>query len=223
MTAAIDIPANSEIPGDALQPSVYELRLFTAAEYQQLAGLGIFGEDERIELIEGRIVRMTPKNVDHAVATRRALRIFSRAAGELALISVQDPILLNDRSEPEPDVTLVAGPDTKYLEHHPAPNDIFLVLEIADSSLAFDREVKGPLYGRNGIRQFCLLNLQDRELEDYRDPGPHGFRGKQTYGEDEAFSLVAFPMISIKVGDLLPPKPAGKHRQKEERRRNKQK
>jgi Uma2 family endonuclease len=208
-----------EVPGAAQPLTVLnglpESRLFTAKEYQHLVEVGILNEDERIELIEGRIVRMAPKNIKHAMATRRANRCFTRVLGERVIISVQDPVLLNGFSEPEPDIVLLAPPDDRYLESHPTPKDIFLVLEIADSSLAYDRGVKCPLFAKNGILQFCLLNFQNRELEDYREPGPNGYRRKQTYSEDESFNLVAFPKISIKVNDLLPPvKAVAKRRKK---------
>ncbi|MBO0721808.1 MAG: Uma2 family endonuclease [Blastocatellia bacterium] len=209
MAAVVKVGNQTEVVANGLP----EQRLFTAAEYQQLADTGVLNEDERIELIEGRIVIMAPKNMEQVIATKRANRCFNRFLGERAIISVQDPILLNDFSEPEPDIVLHAPPDERYLESHPTPKDIFLVLEIADSSLAYDRDIKCPLFARNGILHFCLLNLQNRELEDYREPSPNGYRRKHTYTEGESFNLVAFPKISIKVEDLLPPlKAAGKRR-----------
>ena len=189
-------------------------RLFTAEEYQHLADIGVLNEDERIELIEGRIVQMPPKSVKHALATTRANRCFGRLLGDRAAIRIQDPILLNGFSEPEPDLALVAPQEELYLEHHPTPQDIFLVLEIAESSLGYDRGVKCQLFAQNGIVQFCLLNLQDRELEDYREPSPHGYRKKQTYSEEESFNLVAFPKTTFKVKDLLPPVKATVKRRK---------
>jgi Uma2 family endonuclease len=189
-------------------------RLFTADEYQKLADVGILGEDDRVELIEGRIVRMAAKNIKHAMATKRANRYFTRLLGDRAVVCVQDPILLNDYSEPEPDIVLAAPPEDRYFDHHPRPKEIYLVLEIADSSLPFDRDVKCPLFAYNKIVQFCLLNLQNRELEDYRQPSRNGYRSKQTYSEAEVFNLVAFPEISIKVRDLLPPDKATAKRRK---------
>ena len=191
-------------PVDLLNGAV-AVRLFTASEYQWMADIGLLGEDERIELIEGRIVKMAPKNVNHALATSRANRVFHRRLGKQIDVCMQDPILLNNRSEPKPDIVLVVPSDERYLEHHPLPDDIFLVLEIAESSLTYDRDVKCPLFAQNSIRQFCLLNLQTRELEDYREPSPDGYRSKYTYTADESFSLVAFPKVSSKVSDLLPP------------------
>jgi Uma2 family endonuclease len=185
----------------------YPTRLFTAAEYQTLADMGVLGEDERVELIEGRIVRMAAKNMNHAIATSRSNRCFQRLLGDQVLVRVQDPILLNNYSEPEPDVVLVRPPDERYLANHPTPEDIFLVMEIAESSLAYDRDVKCPLFAQNGILQFCLLNLHTRELEDYREPSPNGYRSKQTYIAEQSFTLVAFPDLSLQVSDLLPPLP----------------
>jgi len=182
-----------------------ESRLFTADEYQRMAEAGVIGEDEAVELIEGRIVRMPAKDHRHAISTKRANRLFSIRLADSVIVSVQDPILLNDLSEPEPDIALVQTPDERYIENHPRPADIFWVLEIADTSLAYDRDVKCPLFARNGIIQFCLLNLQTRELEDYRDPGPEGYRSKKTYREGESFDLVAFTAVSIRIRDLLPP------------------
>lgn len=205
MATVIEAPAEKRVKNGAAPNGALGLRLFTASEYQRLADIGVLGEDERIELIEGRIVQTAPKNVGHAIATKRAIRCFTRLLEDRVIIDVQDPILLNDYSEPEPDIVLLAPPDDRYLDHHPKPKDIFLVLEIAESSLAYDREVKGPLYASNGILHYCLLNLSDRELEDYRQPGRAGFRSKQTYTESESFNLVAFPDISIRVSDLLPP------------------
>jgi Uma2 family endonuclease len=137
------------------------------------------------------------------MATKRANSYFTRLLGD-RVSCVQDPILLNDYSEPEPDIVLAATSEDRYFDHHPTPKEIYLVLEIADSSLSYDRDVKCPLFAYNKIVQFCLLNLQNRELEDYRQPSRSGYRSKQTYSEEEVFKLVAFPELSIKVKDLLP-------------------
>jgi len=205
MAAVIQVPAKSQSELLTAWENVLGSRLFTVAEYQQMAELGIIGEDERVELIEGRIVPMPAENMLHAVATTRANRPFNKLLADRASVRVQDPILLNGRSEPEPDIVLVTPNDDLYLDNHPTPKDIFVILEIADTSLAYDRDVRCPLFARNGVVQFCILNVQDREMEDYRDPGPNGYRSKQTYGENESFNLVAFPKVSVKVKELPPP------------------
>jgi len=205
MSVIVERPSETKINSAFARNGGAGQRLIRAEEYQRMIELGIFREDERIELIEGRIVQMSPKNLKHALATTRSNRCFQRVSGDRAFVRVQDPILLNDFSEPEPDIVLVAPPDERYLENHPKPEDIFLVLEIADSSLVYDRDEKGPLFAQNGVVQYCLLNLQSRELEDYREPSSNGYRSKRTYTEEQSFTLVAFPKISIKVKDLLPP------------------
>ncbi len=203
--SSLRVPTSLQPEGLALKANIPESRLFTADEYERMAESGVIGEDEAVELIEGRIVQMAAKNHKHVLATNRVNRFFSSALADRVIVSVQNPILLNDFSEPEPDIALVTPPDDRYIENHPRPKDIFLVVEIGDSSLSYDRDVKCPLFARNGIIQFCLLNPQTRELEDYRDPRPEGYRSKKTYTEGETFNLVAFPKLSIQVKDLLPP------------------
>lgn len=205
MSFVVERPSETKINSSFVRNGGTGQRLIRAEEYQRMIELGIFHEDERIELIEGRIVQMSPKNLKHAIATKRTNRWLAKLLGDRAIIGVQDPILLNDFSEPEPDIVLIAPPDDRYTENHPKPKDIFLVLEIADSSLVYDRDEKGPLFAQNGVVQYCLLNLQSRELEDYREPSSNGYRSKRTYTEEQSFTLVAFPKISIKVKDLLPP------------------
>jgi Uma2 family endonuclease len=203
--SSLRVPASLQPEVLTVRANIPESRLFTAGEYERMAEFGVIGEDEAVELIEGRIVQMAAKNHRHVIATNRVNAFFSSRLADRVIVSVQNPILLNDFSEPEPDIALVKPPDDRYIENHPGPKDILLLLEIADSSLSYDRQVKCPLFARSGIIQFCLLNLQTRELEDYRDPGPEGYRSKRTYGEDEIFSLVAFPKLSIRVKNLLPP------------------
>ena len=177
----------------------------TVEKYHQLIEAGIFSEYDKVELIEGRIVEMSPKGTRHAAAMRRINKIFSKYFAEKAVICIQDPILLNDKSEPEPDLVLAQLPDVRYMLHHPKPEDIYLVMEVSDSTLAYDRKELAPWLAQNGVLQFCLLNIRGRELEDYREPSVDGYRAKHTYSEEESFSLSAFPDISIRVSDLLPP------------------
>ena len=132
-------------------------------------------------------------------------KIFNQHFANRAVICVQDPILLNDQSEPEPDLVLAQLPEVRYMLHHPKPEDIYVVFEVSDSTLSYDRKEYAPWMARNGVLQLCLLNIRGRELEDYREPAIDGYRTKTTYAETESFSLVAFPEIEIKVSDLLPP------------------
>lgn len=202
MSAVLEIPTQAqEVTANGyLKP--YRM---TVEKYHQLVEAGIFSKHDQVQLLKGRLVEMTPKGVRHATTVRRTNRVFNRLFGEQSVISVQDPITLNDDSEPEPDVVLSRLPDVRYMLHHPKPEDIYVVFEAADSTLAYDRDELGPLLAQNGVLQFCLLNIRGRELEDYREPSPNGYRTKRTYSETENFSLAAFPDIQIQVSDLLPP------------------
>lgn len=184
------------------QPS---LRLLTTAEYEQMIAAGIFNEDDRVELLEGVIVEMSPKGVKHAASTDRAARYFLRLLGERVIVRNQNPIQLNDHSEPEPDLVLAAPEQFEYAFKHPRPKDVYLVLEVADRTLAYDRQSKGPSYAGAGIVQYLILNLNEMEIEDYREPRADEYRSKRTYAMGQSFDLVAFPGITVEVSDLLPP------------------
>ncbi len=204
MEAVLEIPKQAVLTKAEVNgfPKLYEM---TVEKYHQLIEAGIFSKSDKVELIEGRVVEMSPKGTRHAAAMRRINKIFSKYFAEKAVICIQDPILLNDKSEPEPDLVLAQLPDIRYMLHHPKPEDIYLVMEVSDSTLAYDRKELAPWLAQNGVLQFCLLNIRGRELEDYREPGVDGYRAKRTYSEEESFSLATFPDISIRVSDLLPP------------------
>ena len=182
--------------------NLYRLRV---EDYDKMIENGIFDEDERIELWDGVLIKMSPKGIKHRTTTTKATDYFYEHLRRKTLIQVQDPIRLDDFSEPEPDVVLAQSPLSKYTLTHPTPKDIYLVVEVADSSIDIDRR-KAVKYARNGILQYLILNVNTNEIEDYREPSADGYRFKKTYTENETFNLVAFPDVEIKVSDLLPPK-----------------
>lgn len=202
MSAVLEIKEESavqqNVPGE---PGVYRLRV---KDYEKMIEHGIFGEDERIELWDGVLIEMSPKGIKHANAIRRIDKQIEEKLGDKVIFSAQDPIQLDDFSEPEPDVVLLAPPIEKYDFHHPKPQDIFLIIEIADSSLGYDRR-KALKYAQNGIPQYLILNLNANEMEDYREPSADGYRFKKTFLKTESFNLVSFPETEINVADLLPP------------------
>jgi Uma2 family endonuclease len=185
-----------------IEPTV---RGFTVSEYYRMAEAGIIKSGERVELIEGRILRMSPKGIKHSASTTCADDAFRSHLGNRVIVRIQEPVHIDDRSEPELDVVLARPLENKYADPHPAPDEILFILEIADTSLRYDREVKSLLFAQAGIIQYAILNLNSKELEEYSNPGSEGYRSKQTYKADEQFSLVAFPEIQIAVRDLLPP------------------
>lgn len=178
-------------------------RLITVSEYDRMIEAGIYTENDRIELLNGEIIEIMPKGTKHTSANSKIIRFFIKLFGDKLIVRSQDPIRLDDFSEPEPDVVLAIWDDKEYSENHPTPKDILLIMEISDTTLAYDREIKSQAYARNGIQQYLLLNLQNETLEEYREPSADGYGAKRTYRSGDVFNLVAFPEIEIKFEDLF--------------------
>jgi Uma2 family endonuclease len=177
-------------------------RLFTSAEYHAMAEAGILSEDERVELIAGEIVRMAPIGSRHAGCVKRLNGRLSRL-GERALVSVQDPIALSPSHEPEPDLALLHPRADDYAQSHPAPSDIFLVIEVADFSVEYDRDVKIPLYARAGIPEAWLVDLIQRAVEVYREPSGDRYRDVQILRSGDSLYPQAFPDFELTVDAIL--------------------
>ncbi|MEP7036967.1 MAG: Uma2 family endonuclease [Acidobacteriota bacterium] len=178
-------------------------RLITVAEYDRMIETGIYTENDRIELLNGEIIEIMPKGPKHSVLNDVVLDLFKEKLGGKIYARSQNPIILDNFSEPEPDIVLVKPPSKKYLQSHPTPADILLVMEISDTTLIYDREAKAAAYSRNGIRQYLLLNLQNETIEDFREPGADGYGFKRTLRKGDVFNLVAFPEIEINIDDLM--------------------
>ena len=197
----------------AMQAGREERRRFTVAEFERMVEAGVFRADERLELIHGEIIRMSPIGRRHVAAVLRLTTFFSGAVAGRALVNVQSPVVLGDEEEPLPDVTLLRPRADFYESAKPAAADILLAVEVADillavevadSSLAYDRGTKLPLYASVGIREVWLLNLQDDVLEVYGDPGPQGYARSRTYQRGERVAPEALPDLRFAVEDLLP-------------------
>jgi Uma2 family endonuclease len=134
-------------------------RLFTVAEYHKMAEAGILSEDDRVELLEGEIVAMSPIGSRHAGLVNRLNRLFSQRAGDQVVVSVQNPVRLGGYSEPQPDLALLRPRADFYTSSHPGPEDVLLAVEVAETSAAVDREVKVPLYARFGVPEVWLVDL----------------------------------------------------------------
>jgi Uma2 family endonuclease len=150
------------------------LHLFTVEEYHRMAEAGLF-EGQRVELIYGKIVDMSPSKSDHAGIVKRIHNIFREILDKNHIISVQDPIHIDDRSEPEPDIAILQYREDYYTQSHPTPKETLLVIEVANSSLEKDQKVKLPLYAKAGIPEVWIVNLQDHQLEQYREPSEQGY------------------------------------------------
>lgn len=142
----------------------------TVSDYYRMAEVGILGPDARVELIDGEIMEMAPPGSLHASTVHRLTRILVRAAGDAAMVLVQNPVRLNEYSEPQSDLALLGERKDFYSQQHPGPRDVFLVIEIADTSLRFDRDVKASLYAAHGIPEMWLVDLRGRRLVRHRDP-----------------------------------------------------
>ncbi len=147
---------------------------FTTLDYHRMVDAGILAEDDHVELIEGEILRMTPVGSRHAGHVKRLNRLLTLSLGDRAIVAVQDPIHVNDFSEPEPDLAILRPRDDFYEQAHPGPADVFWLVEVSDSSLQFDREVKLPLYARHGVPEVWVVNVQNAVVEVHRAPDGGG-------------------------------------------------
>ncbi|PSB00673.1 Uma2 family endonuclease [Merismopedia glauca] len=182
------------------------VKLWTVEEYYRLWELGLIGVNERCELIAGQILLMAAKGTNHVLA----LRLLASALGTLiddsvAFISTQDPIHLDDFSEPEPDLAIVRGTILDYGVSHPHPEDILLVVEVADSTLKIDCEVKAQLYAIANIREYWVLDLKNRQLVVFRNPSESGYRDRQSVDATGVVSPVGLGNISLSIAAMLPP------------------
>ena len=171
--------------------------------YHQMIESGIFGEDERIELIEGGLVTMSPIGAEHSGIVDQLSEILVDQLARRAVVKVQGPIQLDDHSEPEPDVVLSKPRRDYYKRSLPQPADVLLVIEVADSSLAYDRTVKMPLYAQAGIAEAWIINLIDRWIEVYRDPSPAGYTTMLKILPGRTITPQAFADVIVVVDDLL--------------------
>ncbi len=193
MTVAVAAPPVAE----------YERFRLSSDRYHQMIERGIFGEDERIELIEGGLVAMSPIGSEHSGVVDQLNEILVSQLARRAVVKVQGPIHLDDHSEPEPDVVLSKPRRDYYKRSLPQPADILLIIEVADSSLAYDRTVKMPLYARAGIAETWIINLIDRWIEVYRDPSTAGYTTMLKILPGRAIAPQAFADVIVAVNDLF--------------------
>ena len=175
---------------------------FSVDEYHRLAEAGVLDEDDRVELIRGELIEMTPIGSRHAESLRRLHRALASMLSDRAVISVQDPLRLSD-SEPQPDLMLLAPRPGGYWDAHPGVADVFLVVEVADTTARTDREIKLPLYAEAGVAEAWLLDLVSGCLEVHRDPRPHGYRSITVARAGDTVIPAAFPEAAVEVAPLL--------------------
>ena len=188
-----------------------ESHRWTTDAYDRMVANGLFSPGERVELIDGEVVNMTPQGSTHVTALLLVHQSLQQVSGEGFHVRPQAPLVADPLSEPEPDVTVVRGGVRDYAVCHPSARDAVLVVEVSDSSLPYDRGTKGSLYARAGIQEFWIVNLVDLQLEVYRKPhsdsaAPFGwsYAERFTGAPDQSVSPLEIPSAAVAVADLLP-------------------
>ena len=176
---------------------------FTVSEYERLGETGVFPPDARVELIEGEIVEMSPIGSRHAACVDLIADTLHEMVRGKAIVRTQNPIVLNDYSEPQPDITLLKFRPDFYRKAHPRPDDVLLVIEVADTTVHYDRNVKVPLYARAGIAETLLFNLPDDRLEYFSRPDRGVYQAKRIINRGERFESTSVPGLTLDVEIIL--------------------
>ena len=178
-------------------------RLFTAEEYHLLGEVGILRREDRVELVDGDIVLMSPIGTRHAACVDRLNVLLHRLFGDRAIVRVQGPVRLNPYSEPQPDLTVLKPRADFYASAHPKGDDIMLAIEAADTSPRYDREVKGRLYARAAIAEFWLIDLPNERIEVFSQPQADGYASSRLARRGERLSIAALPDAVLSVDEVL--------------------
>jgi Uma2 family endonuclease len=181
-----------------------ELRRWTVAEYHRLIETEILTASDRVELINGEIIRMSPQGPPHASTTQQSDEALKQNLGAQVTVRVQLPITLAT-SEPEPDLAIVKRRADAYSTAHPYPDDILLIVEVSDSTLDFDRTTKAQTYGKAGILEYWVIDVAGRNLYVLRQPNGNGYGTEIVLRGDDYVSSIAFPEVAIEVDSLLVP------------------
>lgn len=178
-------------------------RRITVAEFERMIAANVWPEDERLELIEGELIIMSPINARHAANVKRLAELLRDRLGKRALIGVQDPIVLDDDSEPEPDISVVRRQPDYYANAHPAASDTFLVIEVSDTTLDYDRETKARLYARAGIPELWVRDVNGERLIVFRNLENSEYTRIESLKAGATLALVVFPDVVLSVDEIL--------------------
>ena len=165
----------------------------TVSAYERMADAGIIGPESRVELINGEILDMSPIGSLHAAVVSRLARDFIVAAGDAAIVRVQDPLRLDDFNEPEPDLAILSPREDFYASGHPGPRNTLLVVEVADTSLDYDMTTKASLYAAAGINEYWVLDLSSRSVAVLSDPRDGTYETRRTHRADEPLQPAGLP------------------------------
>jgi len=179
-------------------------RRFTVDDAQRMEDAGILRREDRVELIDGEFITKMTIGPRHHASVDRANRAFVMKLGESAIVRVQGAVVLNLFNAPEPDLVLLRPRSDFYASRHAGPADVFLVVEVADSSIAFDREVKAALYARSEIHEYWLVDLNENVLHCYSSPHRGAYRNAQRYERGQSVTPQLLPECVVSTDDLLP-------------------
>jgi Uma2 family endonuclease len=183
-----------------LAPTRHKL---SVEDYHKLGDAGVLSEDSRVELIEGELIDMAPIGGSHMRVVNRLTKLLVSAVGDLGVVSVQNPVTLPPHSEPQPDLAILGPGADSTGAGVPHADDVVLLIEVADSTLAYDRSTKLQLYARHGIREVWIVNLPDQVLEMYREPKDGAYRVKLERLKTESASPGALPTVRVDLSEIL--------------------
>jgi len=181
------------------------IRRITVAEYHRMGEAGIFGPEERVELLDGQLIEMPPGGPPHCYSVDRVTSAFHKRFSGRAYIRAQGPVTLDRWSEPEPDVMLSALPEAQYAVAHPKPSQILLVVEVAVSSLRYDAGAKLGAYARRGVREYWSVDVEHEHVDVFREPKGECYKHHHRAARGDSVAPLAFPDDAIPVNDILPP------------------
>ena len=178
-------------------------RKFDVREYHRMAEAGILGEDDRVELVGGELVEMTPIGARHLACVVALTHLLVESSAGRWFVSAQNPVRLGERDEPQPDLTLLGRKPRPGAPAPPGPENVLLVVEVSDTTLPYDRNVKLPLYARAGVPEAWVVDLKGRRVEVHHGPGPGGYRDLWTFGPGERISSAVVGGLSLPVDAVL--------------------
>jgi Uma2 family endonuclease len=176
---------------------------FTVGDYHRLGQAGVLRPGARVELLDGEIIDRSPIGPPHGGVVNRLLRLFARISPGRFLVSVQNPLRLDEHSEPQPDLMLLRPAPDDYTTDHPGPEDVLLLIEVAETSLEFDRGEKLSAYARAGVVEVWIVNLTDGTIEVFRQPGPAGYASTTLLRPGDIARPLASPDAAVDVAELL--------------------
>lgn len=183
--------------------SVLAQHRFSVKDYYRMAETGVLRPDARVELLDGKIIDMSPIGPFHGSITKYLIKNLTASAQGRWLVAAQDPVRLDDHSEPQPDIMLLKPVSDFYRKRHPQPGDVYLLVEVSDTTLDADQTEKVPAYGRAGVAEVWIVNLIDSTVDVYREPNFTGYGSKTVLRAGDKARPLAFPDVSVDVAELL--------------------